>query len=656
MQIRRRIVVLTELVERGLTIVELLTNSTTDGVVCANSDELSRVVNEGKTDAIVIDHQLSGFLNGLDIVERLSRDLVRPVTVLVGDLSAGEKEQAHRLKISSLLPASATPEAISAAALDSLTQEIRGGLSIPHAARMLVRDSDCVAPLPQLLVRVTEFLGKPNATYGELAKEILSDAQVTAGLLKIVNNTAMGLSGKFTKVEEAIKLIGIKRTVALVLSKHLLGSHLRRAKPLPEGMEQKLRQRNVLIASTAATYARMTGSNAADTTYVMGLLQDMGILIMLHEIGTKYFQTLERCATISQLQLVTYERQEFGYTHADVSAAVMQKWELPPRLIRLVLQHHTPIDTVQGSAAEIDLVKAMQIGEAFADCRQQSNTHRNICLNQLVRKFDQMDTVKLKICMAQSVEKTLEMSQVFGVPVPDETAFQQLICRLADEVDFELPEDNVTVSPNQESTELENQVFSGHQPEEEIIPNQSQANALTLPDTTPGNSSTEYPIKIPDTPYVVVIDDEPSIHRLISRLLRNRGIQIADCTNTPNMAELATNAIAILCDVHLGRQSGIESIRQLRSLGIDTPVIMMSGDRRRSTVTESIHVGIASYLPKPFDQRTLLSKLEPHLARPEVSSHLTGTEHVEMEVHSAAFNAGRNTNTSAEPLTDRMFP
>lgn len=615
MSILRRIAVLAEPAERGLTIIEFLTNSTTSGVVCTSSDELSRVVNDGKTDAIVIDHQLSGFMTGLDIMQRLARDLVRPVAVLVGDLNPEEREQASRLKINALLPQSATPQAIADAALGALTQEIHGGLSIPHGARMLVRDSDCVAPLPQLLVRLSEFLGNPNATIGELAKEILSDAQITAELLKIVNNAAMGLSGKCTKVEAAVKLIGIKRTVALVLSRHLLGNQSRRAKPLPADMEQKLRQRSVLTASTAATYARMVGSSAADTAYVLGLLQDLGILVQLHQLGNRYFHSLERSSSISQLQLAAIERQEFGFTHADVSAALLQKWEMSPRLIRLVLQHHHPIELVQGSETEVELVRAMQVGEAFADCREQTNSHRRIFLNRLVSKFGQMDVSTLRICLAQSVEKTLEMSQVFGVPIPPGEEFQQLITRLADEIDFQLPEEQSIPTQIEAATASPKPTSDRLNPEDEVRSASSQTESLPLLEIPQEHPADAQRLSHPTAPYLVVIDDEPVIVRLITRMLSSHGIQIVSCTDVATLSELARDALVILCDVHLGRESGIDYIRWLRDLEITTPVIMISGDRRRSTVVESMDVGVAAYLPKPFDQQTLLKKLEPYLDR-----------------------------------------
>jgi len=651
--IHRRVVVLAEPLGRGQEIVGFLTNSTTDGIACASSDELSRVVNEGRTDAIVIDHRLSGFLNGIDIVQRMSRDLVRPVTILVGDLNAEEKELASRLKISALLPASTAPEAISAAALETLTQEIHGGLSIPHGARILVRDGECVAPLPQLLVRLAEFLGNPNATFGELAKEILSDAQITAELLKIVNNAAMGLSGKIAKVEEAIKLIGIKRTVALVLSRHLLGSQQRRTKPLPEDMEQKLRQRSVLTASTAATYARMTGSPAADTAYLLGLLQDLGILILLHQVGAKYFQTLERCAAISQLQLVAYERQELGFTHADVSAAVMQKWELSPRLIRLVLQHHAPIETVQSSAVEIDLVKAMQIGEAFADCREQSTAHRKIFLNRLVSRFGQMDVGKFRVCLAQSVDKTLEMSQIFDVPVPDETALQHLVSRLADEIDFRLPEAEAAPEGVERSASAMVSVNQSGQQLEVDRAAPSTAVRSGFHAAPPRGSMSESPLAVPESPYIVVVDDEPTIPRLIARMLSHRGIHVAECAHFAQVAPLAENAVAILCDVHLGRESGIDFVRQLRDLGIRTPVIMMSGDRRRGTVMESIGAGIAAYVPKPFDQQTLLSKLEPYFRYGDNGPLRANSGRAFLEAPAASQAAARHPLPTVEPVAGR---
>ncbi len=635
MPVSRRIAVLCESAERGQRIAGLLSNSSTEGQACQSSDELHRVVTTGKIDAIIIDQRQSGFLTGLDIMSRLVQDLVRPVTILVGDLSADEKRQAAALQITACLPSYSDGEAIAAAACGALAQETNLKVNIPHGARLLVRDADCIAPMPQMLVRVSDFLNNPNATVSDLAQEILSDARMTAELMKIVNNTTMGLSSRVTRLQDAVNLIGIKRTVSLVLAAHLLGNQFRHQKRGLNGTQQ-LRQRSLLTASTAASYARMTGNPASDTAYVLGLMQDLGIQILLHELGDKYASALERCATIAHLQLILYERDEFGFTHADVSAALMQKWDMPLQLIRLVQQHHEPIDQVDVPPPELELLKAMQIGEAVSDCRERMSPHRQVLLNRLVARFDQLDPQTFRVCLAQAVERTMEMSRIFSMPLPDESSMRLVVDRLAEEAELPQPDleseeitgtlelpwpgasDTTDIPPAADlldDREIRPNECAAPAPGfyEPVRPELSRRDVFQIPEAPQLRPAFEPALPEPRLPQIVVIDDDPAIQHLIACMLAPYQIEVLGCTDPADIPRLPKTYCVILCEMHLQAMSGIDAIQFLRRQGVRTPLIVVSSDRSRETVIECISAGVADYLPKPFQQRTLLAKLKPHL-------------------------------------------
>ena len=100
----------------------VITNSTTEGLACSSTDDLSRIVSDGRIDALVIDQRLPGFLTGLEILAKLSKDLVRPVSVLIGDLSPDERQRVAALKLSAVLPVDTPEESIATAVAGSLAR------------------------------------------------------------------------------------------------------------------------------------------------------------------------------------------------------------------------------------------------------------------------------------------------------------------------------------------------------------------------------------------------------------------------------------------------------------------------------------------------------------------------------------------------------
>ncbi len=109
--------------------------------------------------------------------------------------------------------------------------------------------------------------------------------------------------------------------------------------------------------------------------------------------------------------------------------------------------------------------------------------------------------------------------------------------------------------------------------------------------------------------HLLVIDDEPHVAKLIARMLKGEGIPVRSCALPEEALELARDAMAILCDVHLAGVEGTDLVRSIRQDGYIGPIIMMSGDSARSTVKESLDAGIDDYLIKPFKRQALLQRV-----------------------------------------------
>ena len=77
--------------------------------------------------------------------------------------------------------------------------------------------------------------------------------------------------------------------------------------------------------------------------------------------------------------------------------------------------------------------------------------------------------------------------------------------------------------------------------------------------------------------------------------------------------ELAPQASAVLCDFHLPGEKGSDIVRSLRRSQFEGPVIFVSSDRTRGTITACMAAGMTDFLPKPFSAAALLEKLSKHL-------------------------------------------
>jgi HD-like signal output (HDOD) protein/DNA-binding response OmpR family regulator len=569
---------------------------------CPTSDSLHQLTTTVRVDVVIIEQQLPGFLSGLDILTRLASDLVRPVSVVVGNLAPEDQNRAAALRVSAVLPREASAETIADAARSALSTAIHTGLQIPHAARTLVRDASFIRPLPQLIVRVAGLLDDPQASVKMLTRELSTDARITAELFKVLNSASTGLTHRVTRVQDAIAFLGMKRTVALVVSTYLMGTGTRMTNPLPDGMEQRLRLRTVLTAAAAQTYANLCGLTSPDMAYVLALMQDLGMLVMAHELGPRYHQILQRCWTVPQLQLAGYEQHELGFSHADVSAALLQKWELAPLLIQLVWQHHGHGADSTNSPTEQGWLEAMQVAEALADLRDQTTPQRRVHLQRLLDQRGHGGEAFFRNFLTQSLAHAQDLAQIFNMPTPDDSALRRILGQLAAESDVELPEPDPIAAEAAFLPDPEAPVVEIAEP---------AAAAPTTPATPPqprGLSRKEL-----DRPVLFVIDDDPAILRYVTRLLTGTRYEVRCFTDPHQALEQVQSAALFLVDWHLPMMTAHKFIHRLREAGVDAPVLVVSGDRSRQTVLDSIQVGVCDYIPKPFDRGTLLSKLRQHL-------------------------------------------
>ena len=62
----------------------------------------------------------------------------------------------------------------------------------------------------------------------------------------------------------------------------------------------------------------------------------------------------------------------------------------------------------------------------------------------------------------------------------------------------------------------------------------------------------------------------------------------------------------VISDVHMPGLPGPELLAQLNANGISVPVLFISGDLEIATISRSLEVDRASFLPKPFSAAELL--------------------------------------------------
>jgi two-component system nitrogen regulation response regulator NtrX len=110
---------------------------------------------------------------------------------------------------------------------------------------------------------------------------------------------------------------------------------------------------------------------------------------------------------------------------------------------------------------------------------------------------------------------------------------------------------------------------------------------------------------------VLIVDDEPNIRRMLAMLLRAEGYRPREAASArAALAEMhAEQPDAVLLDLYMDGETGIESLPKLMEAAPGTPVIMMSGRASLADAVKATRQGAFHFLEKPLAPEAVLLTL-----------------------------------------------
>jgi two-component system KDP operon response regulator KdpE len=120
----------------------------------------------------------------------------------------------------------------------------------------------------------------------------------------------------------------------------------------------------------------------------------------------------------------------------------------------------------------------------------------------------------------------------------------------------------------------------------------------------------------PSRPRVLVIDDEPQIHRFLTPALEAAGYEpIRADTAEAGLRELARRAPdAVVLDLGLPDMDGREALERARQF-YEGPMIILSARHRELEKIDALDLGADDYVEKPFNVGELLARLRAMMRR-----------------------------------------
>jgi DNA-binding response OmpR family regulator len=121
---------------------------------------------------------------------------------------------------------------------------------------------------------------------------------------------------------------------------------------------------------------------------------------------------------------------------------------------------------------------------------------------------------------------------------------------------------------------------------------------------------------------ILIVDDDPALRRsLVEQLEQHGEFAVVECdTAAEALASAGRERFdAILLDIGLPDLDGRELCRQIRGLGVNAPIVMLTAADSESDTVLGLDAGANDYVTKPFRLSVLLARLRAHLRQNEHS-------------------------------------
>ncbi len=116
---------------------------------------------------------------------------------------------------------------------------------------------------------------------------------------------------------------------------------------------------------------------------------------------------------------------------------------------------------------------------------------------------------------------------------------------------------------------------------------------------------------------ILIVDDDARLRELLLRYLGEQGFAVQAAPNGQFMDKLVNRELfdLIVLDLMMPQEDGLAICRRLRAGGNTTPIIMLTAKGEEVDRIIGLEMGADDYLPKPFNPRELVARINAVLRR-----------------------------------------
>jgi HD-like signal output (HDOD) protein/GGDEF domain-containing protein len=276
--------------------------------------------------------------------------------------------------------------------------------------------------LPSVAMKVLELTANPQVDSYALKQCIENDPALTCKILRTVNSSLFGLSREVSDLNQALALLGTKPLKLLVLGFSLPAG-------LFSGMSAaalgRYWRRTLTKAVAARAISELIWKQPGDEAFIAGLLQDIGMLLLMQEIGPLYGEFLHKARQTGK-ELAALETEALGFDHTALSARLLAHWGLPDTLLEAVAYRPEEEPAPAGSRA---LPQIVHLAELVAQLLVDGQSGVLATILHVGQQYREMTPEGFEVLVGRLEERVVQLASVLSLDLPGAAAYQDVLVR-----------------------------------------------------------------------------------------------------------------------------------------------------------------------------------------------------------------------------------
>lgn len=279
--------------------------------------------------------------------------------------------------------------------------------------------------MPAVALRVLELTSHPHVDVGALTECIENDPALASKILRVVNSSIFGLTERVGKLKQAIAMLGTRALKMLVLGFSLPPNLA--ARPSSEVLGRYWR--HTLYKSVAARELAESIFHAApDDAFLGGLLQNIGMLVLIQDLGETYERFLANVWE-EAVELSVEERNVLGFDHQYLSAQLLEHWKLPPDFVEAVGTPHLPPVLRALDPARRTLPQVLHLADLIATFLIDQRTELLNRVLQVGQQYGGVGLPHLEQLMQVLEFQAPQLAEVLSLELPGGIGYAEILAR-----------------------------------------------------------------------------------------------------------------------------------------------------------------------------------------------------------------------------------